>query len=90
MTTLEDRLRRIETLELEAGGHRSLEDGACVMEDLKLLDCRCLLRADDVSEIRRRHAAGETQDSLGREFGIHPATVSRIVRHIWRKEAAQS
>jgi hypothetical protein len=40
----------------------------------------------DVRIIRRRHVEGERQTTLAREFGVHPATVSRIVRGVWRAE----
>lgn len=35
---------------------------------------------DKVRAIRRRAAAGETQRSLAAEFGVNPATISKIVR----------
>jgi hypothetical protein len=42
------------------------------------------LKASDVARIRERHAAGERQAALGREYGIHQVTVSEIVtRKIW-------
>lgn len=44
------------------------------------------LTDDDVRGIRSRRAAGETQTAIAHEFNIHPATVSRIVRRIWRQE----
>jgi hypothetical protein len=36
------------------------------------------LTPEKVADIRRRRAAGETTTSLGAEFGINPATVTRI------------
>lgn len=35
---------------------------------------------DDVKEIRRRYANGETQESLGNEYGVQHSTIGRIVR----------
>lgn len=35
---------------------------------------------DQVREIRRRHAAGESYPALGRAFGMHPQNIGRIVR----------
>lgn len=46
------------------------------------------LSGADVAAIRSRHEAGELQTSLGRAFNVHPATVSRIVRRVWRQEVA--
>ena len=46
------------------------------------------LSAADVSAIRERVAAGETQASLALRFGVHSATISRIARRAWRKEVA--
>jgi len=37
------------------------------------------LAMDDAINIRRRHAAGESQSALAREYGVHPAHVSKIV-----------
>lgn len=43
------------------------------------------LNAVAVAEIRRRYAAGESQESLGRFFGVGHATISRVVRRVvWR------
>jgi len=39
-----------------------------------------VLTADNVIEIRARHAAGETGVSIARVFGIRPQTVAKIVR----------
>jgi len=44
--------------------------------------------ATAVATIRSAFAAGATQTALGRAYGVHPATVSRIVRRIWRTEVA--
>lgn len=46
-----------------------------------------LLSVAQVKELRRRHAAGETQVSLAREFGISQPTVSTIARKTVYKEA---
>lgn len=35
-----------------------------------------------VADIRRRYALGESQSSLGREYGLSQAGISRIVRNI--------
>jgi len=40
----------------------------------------------DVTSIRVRRANGESTASLGRVFGVHPATISRIARGLWRNE----
>lgn len=37
-----------------------------------------------VAEMRHRRDEGESTVSLGTFFGVHPATVSRITRGIWR------
>ena len=42
--------------------------------------------ADQVREMRRLWADGWKQSDLGARYGINPATVSRIVRGIWRTE----
>jgi len=43
------------------------------------------LTEDDVREIRRRYAGGETQAALGREYGVGQTTISWIVnRKHWR------
>lgn len=34
---------------------------------------------DKVAEIRRRHAAGEAQNALAREFGVHATTVGAFI-----------
>jgi len=41
---------------------------------------RAKLTADQVSAIRARYAAGETQVALAREFGVSQTNISRIVR----------
>lgn len=38
------------------------------------------LTAEQVREIRSRHAAGESYPTLGRAFGLHPQNIGRIVR----------
>lgn len=38
------------------------------------------LTAEQVREIRRRHAAGESYPTLGRAFGLHPQNIGRVVR----------
>ena len=46
---------------------------------------RAKLTDDDVREIRRRTAAGESQERVGRSFGIVQTAVSAIVhRKTWR------
>lgn len=47
---------------------------------------RAKLSAADVAAMRAAAAAGRSQRDLGRQFGVHSATVSRIVRRIWRTE----
>ncbi len=44
------------------------------------------LTDDDVRSIRRRCEAGETQTEVAADLGVHSATVSRIVRRVWRQE----
>lgn len=44
------------------------------------------LKACDVVELRDRWSAGVSQTELAHEFGVHPSTVSRIVRGLWRTE----
>jgi hypothetical protein len=39
-----------------------------------------------VKEIRKRHASGETQTSLGKGYGVTSAAISLIVRRINRKK----
>jgi hypothetical protein len=41
-----------------------------------------------VLEIRRRWRAGEKQTAIAKELGVHPATISRISRGIWRSEVS--
>lgn len=43
------------------------------------------LSADQVREIRARHARGEVQAALAREFGVGEATISMIVRNLLRQ-----
>lgn len=46
------------------------------------------LTGEAVSAIRSRYAAGETQESLGKEFGVKHAAISRIVnRKAWKHVA---
>lgn len=48
---------------------------------------RAKLNRSKVGEIRRRHAAGESGRSLGREFGITHSTIQAIVSgRYWRDE----
>ena len=43
------------------------------------------LTPEKVREIRRRHAAGEPQNSLAREFGVSAASLNDVVHHkTWR------
>ena len=37
-----------------------------------------------VAEIRRRRAAGDTCKSIARDYGVHPAHVSRVARFLLR------
>jgi hypothetical protein len=51
----------------------------------KACRARAKLTAENVREIRRRAAEGETRVSLATEFGIHRMTVGEIVRgEIWQ------
>lgn len=36
--------------------------------------------------LRRRRANGEPVQTLGLEFGVHHATISRVARGVWRQE----
>jgi DNA invertase Pin-like site-specific DNA recombinase len=36
------------------------------------------LAEDDVRAIRQRHAAGESQRSIARAYGLHPSSINRI------------
>lgn len=49
---------------------------------------RARLSAADVAAIRARRRSGETVTALGRAFGVHHATISRVARGIWRQEVA--
>lgn len=40
------------------------------------------LRAEDVRQIRQSVAAGETQRSVAKRFGVHPYSIGRIVHRI--------
>ena len=44
------------------------------------------LTADQVREMRRLTDEGWTRKALGERFNVNPATVSRIVRGLWRTE----
>lgn len=46
------------------------------------------LAAEDVVEMRRLTDDGWTRKALGERYGVNAATVSRIVRGIWRTEVA--
>jgi predicted urease superfamily metal-dependent hydrolase len=48
------------------------------------------LTTEEVETIRSAWAAGGiTQGELGHRYGVHPATISRIVRgHLWTPEEA--
>lgn len=47
------------------------------------------LNRDNVIEIRRRHADGETQDALGIEFGVRQNTINDLVQYrTWKDVAA--
>jgi HNH endonuclease/Helix-turn-helix domain len=46
---------------------------------------RSKLTAELVLTIRKKHAEGETQQALGKLFGVHHGTIGRIVkRRLWR------
>jgi len=47
---------------------------------------RAKLTDNDVRIIRSRHRLGETQATIAADFKINAATVSRIVRRVWRQE----
>lgn len=44
--------------------------------------------ASQVREMRELTDQGWTRKALGEKYGINPATVSRIVRNLWRTEVA--
>lgn len=46
------------------------------------------LSAQDIQLIRDARAAGETTTSLSARFGVHPSTISRIARGVWRTEVS--
>jgi hypothetical protein len=48
---------------------------------------RCKLSDSEVALIRRRAAAGEGLNALGREYRVHGATISRLVRGLKRQGA---
>lgn len=46
------------------------------------------LTEDDVRVIRRRHADGEAQAALAREYGLHPNTIHYAInRRTWKRVA---
>ncbi len=48
------------------------------------------LTLEQIQDIRRRHAAGETQTALAREYGVRQGHVSRIIRRAsWRHVAPE-
>lgn len=47
---------------------------------------RAKLSAADVTSIRQLADTGESHGAIGRRFGIHPSTASRIARGLWRTE----
>ena len=49
---------------------------------------RAKVSANQVREMRELSDQGWTRKALGEKYGINPATVSRIVRNIWRTEVA--
>lgn len=44
------------------------------------------LSAVDVIAIRNRCALGEGQSKIAATFRVHPSTISRVARGLWRKE----
>lgn len=50
--------------------------------------CRARLSASDVIEIRQRRESGESTAAIGTLFGVHPSTISRIARGVWRTEVS--
>lgn len=44
------------------------------------------LSDDDVRAIRARRASGALCDDIARDYGVNPATISRIARGVWRQE----
>jgi hypothetical protein len=44
------------------------------------------LTTQEVTDIRERYRAGETQTALAREFGAHQTTLSLIVRDVTRRQ----
>ena len=47
---------------------------------------RSKLSASQILQIRQLHAAGLKQSKLGKQFSVNAATISRIVRRVWRSE----
>lgn len=48
---------------------------------------RAKLTDIQVLEIRRLRSVGFTHSNIAEQFGVNPATISRIARGIWRQEA---
>lgn len=46
------------------------------------------LSALDVIQIRERRNSGATTTELAARFGVHPSTISRIARGVWRQEVS--
>lgn len=46
------------------------------------------LTSAEVASIRASRAAGKTNSSIAEKFGVHPATISRIARGVWRTEVS--
>lgn len=46
------------------------------------------LSADAVAAIRQARVAGEKNTLLAARYGVHPSTISRIARGIWRTEVS--
>ena len=50
---------------------------------------RTKIGPEAVAELRRRHAAGESQVRLAQEYNLHPSHVGHIVRGLRRARAGQ-
>lgn len=46
------------------------------------------LTGEQVVAARVSHINGESQSSIARRLGVHPATISRIARGVWRTEVS--
>lgn len=46
------------------------------------------LSAADVAAIRSAHKAGEAQSSIAKKYAVHPSTISRVARGVWRTEVS--